>query len=372
MKEKYNNLLADYLAERQVLKTPEEYFKYPALSSSIIKNVCYDPSVLDKPRDTLPSLYMNLGSAVDLMVTQPDNTEDIVVMDSIPSDNNIQMIELVLQHYPDIQSLEELNDEQVSYLYDTIGSRVNWGIKVKKDKLVDYSNDYFVKIKNNKNKIILTKPLYSLATDISLALQTYPTTKHLFNGSNERFTIFYQYKVTFSFSGLEFKSMFDILVIDNVHKTISIYDLKVGGNPFLSSFYKFKWYYQAGLYQLALSKLMFEFKKISNAHKSFGEEYNVEDFTFIHVNTNNIKHIFQYSVPEELQDTIVSTGLSEGFKYIYSLRGIIKAINYYMEAVEGNENSSVTYDNVMPYVLHINKGVIPLFYYMDTDLGILQ
>lgn len=349
-----------YLKDCQTIKSTEDYFKYPALSSSVIKDLYYDGSALGKPRNVLPSLYMNLGSAVDILVTQPERADDIVVLNKIPSGNNKDMVELVLNDY-EIDDLEELTDDNITELYHAVGSNVNWSTKVKREKFIEKSKEYFDTIKQNKNKVILTPQLDAQAKDISMVLQTSPYTRHLFNNTSDRYLIYYQYKIKFLLDDLEFKAMFDLLVIDTIEQVITVYDLKIGGNPFLKSFYTFKWYYQAVLYQIGL-KFLLEQKPDLFA------TYLINDFTFIYVNTNNIRHPFKYCVPEEVHHYLTTIGISNGFHYIPPLRSLLHAAKYYIKAVEGEDNNNLTYESIQPYILNIHEGTIALDYFVTADL----
>ena len=88
--------------------------------------------------------------------------------------------------------------------------------------------------------------------------------------------IFYQKKFCFEVKGVKIKCMLDIIHVDHVKKEITPIDLKTsmnGTDKIISSFSKYGYYIQSGIYKLAVVNF---FKNHAVYH-----DYKVKDFKFI-------------------------------------------------------------------------------------------
>jgi len=336
------------LSQYQCIPTKEEYFKHPALSYSTLKDIYYNPQLLERDRKT--SSYMDLGSAVDILLTSVDEIDRIQIINKLPADNYRNMADFILNNYPDILKTEDISDKIILEAYDHVDSQARWLIDTKRKNFIQNAETYFNVLALNSEAILLTPDLHSLAMNISTMLKNHELTKHLFT-KKEDIKVFFQFKTLYKVNDVEYKAMFDILELDNKNETIKIYDLKIGNYSFMSSFLQFKWYYQAVLYQTALDSLADELMSDSNI------VYTLEPFTFIYVNTMNPTYPTLYTMPSKLSNIILEEGINQGFYRIPAVKDLYMAATYYLEQLA---TSSKEIKDLVPYEYFIHDGNIPI------------
>lgn len=172
--------------------------------------------------------------------------------------------------------------------------------------------EYCKELYDNKN-LISVKDLINVKEGKS-QLFHHPKIKDLFDNDLENI---YQMEIKFDYLGAKIKCYLDMVIIDHKNKTIKGIDLKTGSPPadeFMSSFFKYKYYLQAGIYDLALKRL--------NAEK-FDGKYTVEDFKFLYLCKFDIENPIIYSVSDKwINASIKGFKTSSGFYY----RGINELI----------------------------------------------
>lgn len=178
-----------------------------------------------------------------------------------------------------INNLLYFSDEFIDYINDVSISLKLWSrskdynIRVNKfytQEFIEYINEVML----SKDKILITSEQYSIALEVVEVLKNHKYSKHLFKNKLENY---YQFKAEFIYKEFDFLGFIDHIQIDHKNKTICAKDLKTGtpkGNEFLNSFFKYKYYIQGILYQIALEKIKKDLK-VNN--------YTILPFEFVYI-----------------------------------------------------------------------------------------
>jgi hypothetical protein len=203
----------------------------------------------------------SLGILADYILT---NEEDSFIRDNLTTN--------------DMGDLE-FYDDLIQVIYDTSIKLDLWkrtkdyAIRVSKFYIVDFIK-YIHKIMASKDKELITYDQHILALEVIDILKNHKYTKHLFKNDLENY---YQFKAEFEYKGFDFLGYIDHIQIDHKNKTICAKDLKTGtpkAKEFINSFFKYKYYIQGVLYQIALQKIKKELKV---------EEYKILPFEFVYI-----------------------------------------------------------------------------------------
>lgn len=312
-------------------ETLEEYYRDNSYSYSKIKNCYYDPSSLFK-RDQPPSIFMDIGSAVDIMLTSPLESHRIKPIKKIPSDTNINIAHYLLFNHPNIKSIEELTDDIIIEAYDVVSPKNKWTPPVKKTKFLEDTKEYYnIKIQDY-DAVILTHDIYNTVLKIVETLRTHDVTKHLFNEKykDPDTLIYYQYSYKeSSYHKIPIKILMDIMEVNLKSSTIQQYDLKVGDNSFFKSYWKFKWYYQAGLYREVGETLCNKISDIFGLNQDYLSMFSTLPFQFIHIQPSKPNYPVIYTVTEGTHNDIVYTGFKDNTYETPSLHKILRAVEFY-------------------------------------------
>ena len=274
------------------MRTNEKsYFEVAAVSQSFLKKLASSPyfakQMLDNEKENRKGRRkaFDFGSALDMMVTQPDldvRKEFYIVKTPRPSGKLHDLLVYI-----------ESNDlpytkESIDIAIDKVGyGGKNWkketiesGVKPLKDYIseLEEAEDY---------EYILTEEQLE---DVEFAFNQLKNdvfaSKWLF-GDNAR----YQVVVISDLFDVKCKGMFDVLVIDKELKVFWIVDLKsMEGNPlnFSNSFFKFRYDIQASFYA-ALAATLVELN-----------EYTFGGFNFVVVSSNRKGTPIVYKTPEKV------------------------------------------------------------------------
>ena len=337
------------LQHHERFSTEKEYRAYPCVSYSILKDVYWIPELLEPSKQRHPSKYMNLGSAVDILLTSPEKKDEIIIVNSLPADSIQKMVKFLINDEK-LDLIDDITDDQVIGAYNSIESKLNWGIPAKKANLLEKGREYF-NIYNDIESgdvIIITEHMFNVANDIIMMLNTSPITKNIIHSfdKEDEYEVIYQYKFTYELYGVTIKSMIDLIVINHTKKTINLYDLKIGGyeetentgtyTSFLRSFTRFKWMYQGCLYKTGFTKFV----------KTIFPDYLVENFKFLYVNAANLKYPYLYNMSMKYNSEILLDGIYDGYYELPSIKKVCKAVNYYLRTME---TEGITVDKLLPY-----------------------
>jgi len=349
--------LRGLLKTKESFKSEKEYRESMAMSYSIFKDVYDNPDILITPRKDKKEEWATFGSVVDMLLTssQKEIDDKIVVNDTVPSEQYKLISDYIIENNFNINNLTDI---QIEECYNNTGSKVNWGIPVKKQKILDNCTKYIELIHTSKSKLIISSDLYKEAQLNANTFITHPWSSFLFMSEVEQkaqnIEILYQYKIKYILRDLLFKSMLDVIIVDHKNKKIRPYDLKTGSDYFRvflkSAIYKYKYMYQAALYKEGLKAFIKEIPEF--------EDYEVADFRFVYV--SRLKPL--YPVILRISDEMHYSFMEIGLQYRYSLpsvQEIMRALKSYLNKIELGET------NLTPYDLTLSKGE----YELEEDIS---
>ena len=246
------------------------------------------PTLFDKT--TTPSLVF--GSMVDTLMTDSEQefqNKFIVVDDPGISDT---LKEITLKLF----SLSRFNNVKFDDIPDNILAEVgkdsnyyagdkytNYRVKLIRENCKPYFNTLCIA----EGKTVVTSDDVEDARRCVQALKTNPFTEFYFRTNdpfNDEIQRFYQLKFRGTYNGIDYRCMADLIVVDNVKKTIQPIDLKTSSHnewEFPKSFQQWRYDIQARLYWRLI-------KMAVQADPDF-KDYKVLPYKFIVINRKNFK-----------------------------------------------------------------------------------
>ena len=212
----------------------KEYRADPALSYSTLARYEREGfNNLDKLFDRLETPSLTFGSAVDSIITggQEEFDERFMVAEFPPTPDSItKMVKSLFSQYGDsYRSLITIPDDAIIKETEYQSYQMNWKpetrAKVIKEKGADYYNLLFIA----GSKTILDTQTYQDVCNAVDALKTSEATKFYFADNNPfepNIERFYQLKFKATLNGIDYRCMFDELVIFHDTKEIQPLDLK--------------------------------------------------------------------------------------------------------------------------------------------------
>ena len=242
--------------------TEQEYRKVEAVSYSMLSS--FDKSLLGfKARyidgaEFQPSSYMNLGSAVDCMVTTPDEfkkTFKVVKREALPTETIQKIIDVV---YQEVGGKDKLEDHGVVIVESAKSAEYQgkWKDETIINKIVTEGSEYFeiLKIADDDTRRLINEDTYYEAVSIVQKLKDDPWTQWMFDPKEEiMFQVPILWTETIDGKEVPFKALVDIMrKVDGVWR---LYDLKVTDNVngFLYVYKKLRYYIQSSLYRRGAS-----------------------------------------------------------------------------------------------------------------------
>lgn len=236
--------------------------------------MCY--SVLSKYErggfSSIPTLWDNIespslliGSAIDTMVTEPSAFKDLfyVMRSNIDiASKTAAFVEAVFKEMPMEIFEDALNKVSVKAIANEVSYYANLKEETIVKKLLEDSdvNLYYEDLKLSDGKKMLTSNQYQKVLDCVRALHSNPLSeKLLFEPLPENKERFFQVKFLVTLEGIEYKVMFDMIIVDHENKKIHIYDLKSTSKKvyeFPQSFLQFNYQLQDRLYYRALKQIL--------------------------------------------------------------------------------------------------------------------
>lgn len=260
----------------------EEYRKYQGLSYSILSR--YDREgygCVDTLFEPLTTPSLSFGSMVDCLLTQGNEAfgQQYGVVDiSLPSDTVKGIMDQLHESHEEKQ-LALVSDEDILLAADSYEYQRNWKGATRALKLRELGSEYYNLLKRNEGKTLVSETDYFDAVDCVANLKSDTVTSSYFSDdpfdSTERL-FQWQYAVKDNITGIDFKGMLDLVLIDHEKKRIIPCDIKTTSNlyTFESSFYKYRYYLQAAMYTELLMQA------ISKSCQGL-ENYTIEPYRFI-------------------------------------------------------------------------------------------
>lgn len=255
----------------------EEVFKetkgvsYSRLSNLTGGPQAYQAGLVDDPE----SSAISLGSAVDILLTEPDKfDEQIYVMTtSKPSSDMMQKF---------VKTYLDTDDKEKAWL----ASGFKVGVDAVWKKFEKEGKAYYDAIQAADGRQILDAEDRFKANQIVTTLQSNPFTKKYFVPEDGVELIFqprilwdlqFYSKLDGKLTSVPAKSVLDIIRIDHNNKIIQPVDLKTGAESFMKSFWRWRRDLQGSMYQQAT---------FSSVTDPIETDYKVENLRFVFADTN--------------------------------------------------------------------------------------
>lgn len=255
--------------------------------------------------EKIDTLALRFGSAVDTILTAPEEFEDKFYVADIDrfSDTFRAVTEAIYNDHPDLESISD-----VPNLLEYIGDwQPRWGEKAKIDAVVKGCSDYYTVLKYSTGKIVISPQEFQEASQCVMTLKTHPFTYKVFECDEDE-EIFYQlkFKENISSIGVKMRCMFDILKVNHRHKTIRPIDLKTTGSPeekFEKSFLDWFYWIQGSSYPTILSESLIK--------DEYFKDFSLLPFQFLVINKNNLTPLlWEMDLQEVYEFTTANYGLN--------------------------------------------------------------
>lgn len=261
----------------------EEYRKDLALSYSTLARfekggfgVVYK---LDEP---LESESLTFGSMVDTIMTEgPEKfNEKFLVTDIVPPAGIAEIIKSLALSHIGMDTFDEVSDE------DILEAAADWQPRFKPDtkvsKVRELGSEYYNVLQASQGKTVVDSQTYREVLATVGALKNLPQTKKYFGdvpGTNR----YYQLKFKTKLNGVDFRCMFDCLIVNYEKKWILPIDLKTTSWPeyeFYRRYLECRYDIQSRLYWRILRKIMDE--------DEYFKDFKLYEFQFVCVNRNTL------------------------------------------------------------------------------------
>lgn len=333
-----------------------EYFNDPALSQSKIKKLLkglgsyHSKDLYFEEKESL--LY---GSAVDCWLTEGEdvfwNTYYISTINK-PSDKIMSIIHWIVDNYGELSDVAILN----GCMYHNYQNR--WTDDVKIQKITDLGKEYFDELIASKDKTIIDTQQWWIIQALILSFYLDTKCNILFVEEFGKRKL-YQLPIYFRYEHVDCKALLDILVIDDMAKTVQIFDIKTTAFPtkdFKKVAKKFRYDIQASFYTLAIQKWLEDRGMVDYAILPFTfvvESVQYPDKPVFYVCNDTDLYTGKYGLIET-QQCITDKFKDKHIEHYGYEEGIVR-YKYYMENNQYEE-----------YILAINDYILP-FNLWDLD-----
>lgn len=317
----------------------EEYREYPALSYSLLSR--YEKlgfaglSKLFEPQESESLIF---GSMVDTLITKSvdEFKEHYYIVNQMPSSTVSEIVKNILVTFnPD--TLDDLTDEEIVSVAGDY--QPNWKVETRAKKIREAGNAYYTVLKESQGKTIVDKDTMQTVTDTVTTLLNSPATKKYFDKDNNKDVCKYnQIKFKTKLHDIEYKCMFDLLIVDYKNKWILPVDLKTTSYPefdFYKRYLDCRYDIQSRLYYRILNKCLenTEFK-----------DFTIYNFQFVCINKILLQPLIWYdSYCKMTGDLSILTKTNKKIN-LRDPEVIGKELNYYL-----------TFKSSVPNDIEINK-----------------
>lgn len=286
------------------------------------------PKALDK-KSKVENKGVRIGSITDDLLFNRDNFEDLYLIfnGTKPTATLGKLTDIILENYAELPSKEEV--------LQIVKNNDFWS-RSKDETILGYLTQEFwgyLKIMfEAKDKQIITTDEYALAEELVFELKTHKHSKHFFDNN---FVEINQFPFSYEYNDCLIRGVMDKIIIDEQNKTIQFLDLKTGigsADEFISSFIKYRYYFQAGLYQNATNAIsaISDNGFFNNLHLN---EFTLLPFKFVYISRKE-KIPFVFSVSDKwINAAFNGYTTSSGYKY--------KGINELLEEIKWHWHNKV-------------------------------
>lgn len=246
--------------------TEPEYRADPALSYSILAKYEREGfEKLDHLFDSVDSPSLTFGSAVDTLITdgeQAFNNRFLVTSfpPITPQETPIvnELFEQFGNQFTDINSIP---DSGIMQAIEKYGFQKRWKLETRINAIKADCAKYYQVLFMAKGKTILDQETYDRIFACYRALKDSPQTHTYFCDNNpfDGIERLYQLKFKQNLTGIDYRCMADLIVVNHKAKTVTPVDLKTSSKPeynFYKSFLDWRYDIQAKLYWRLIRKTM--------------------------------------------------------------------------------------------------------------------
>lgn len=237
--------------------TIQEYRDLDAVNYSLLSALSIHPSeakrMLDGEKKESPEI--SFGSLLDCIMFTKDELNDRFYVSKFEksSDKLGELIDKYIELYGnsvvDTPNVTFRNARLLTARKES-NYQMNWKDETVIEKVSPIIDSYLQDIYDAKSRTIITNQQLNRAKYIKESLLTNQFTKDYFNGA---YTCLYQEPIIWEENGIKYKTLQDIIVINEEEKIVGTIDLKSFSDNFKSSYYKYRYYYQGSLYTHGLS-----------------------------------------------------------------------------------------------------------------------
>jgi len=279
-----------------ILTNISNYYDTPAISQSMLKALMTGIGTYQKEKEDKfkeEAEHFILGNAVDTKLLLPMFFEDQFYvtkdLEKKPSDTVMAIVREVFSK----RSGGHLSYE-VNAIYDALNSR-NFAMNRKKDDpkedtrvlgIINDGQEYWNELLSSDSRTILSvKELETIETIVN----SFKNHKHTKDYFSDNLSIYPQVAIYFKYPGYDYdcKALLDMIIVDNVNKTIQPIDIKTIGKStkaFPSNAKKLRYDLQGAWYTIALKSVDEIPTSYLNIDKS---EYKILPFKFIVESTDS-------------------------------------------------------------------------------------
>lgn len=226
------------LKDISLLITEEEYRADSALSYSTLARYEREGfNNIDNLFDKIESPSLTFGSMVDTLITSgQDEFDKLFFIAEFPqlSDTLIKIVKRLFSIYKDrYTNINDIPTDDIIYITQEENYQLNWKpetrVKVVKEKCGEYYNLLYIA----GDRTIVDTETYKSVLNCVDTLHNHAATKFFFeenNPFNSSIERFYQLKFKATLNNVDYRCMFDELVVNHSDKTIQPIDLKTSCN----------------------------------------------------------------------------------------------------------------------------------------------
>lgn len=271
----------------------KEYRASTRCSYSFLKNLSdKGPQAILEPQIGIASKGLTLGTIVDKKLENGfySASDDYIICDiDLDTAGNTHPSKII--NYLIANNILLNDDEDGNNKLLKICSELGFSRNPKFDEAF-WKQVEIAKYRINGNSVISSSEL-NLADTMYESLMYNKYTKKVFNIDNNSEALV-QAAIFFTLDDVECKSLLDRINVNHKDKTIQPYDFKTGAEKnFMNNFWNFKYYYQASLYSIGLSKI------IQGTEFS---DYKILPFKFIHISREDPYNPLIYSISKNFID----------------------------------------------------------------------
>lgn len=255
------------------LNIPESEYRGLNLPSySLLKRIDESGPRALKYSKKYDSEAIDFGSLLDCKLLCPSEFDNKFYFDATekPTAQLLELADYICDNWDITQTITKDMVLDLSSKLELFG-----GVKDEVKRLAKFDNDLFWNYIDAREsalgKTVFTPDTLTECADAEMIIKTYPNTAWLFNPSKD-IEVLTQVMIVTEVNGIQVKVMLDLIVIDNLNKTVTPYDLKATEMhmpAFKHHFVKMGYYLQGSLYKEALSNWMRDELQLGYALKDF-------------------------------------------------------------------------------------------------------